>query len=132
MADKPTQTNPFAAFAGGGDPAHLGDMMSSIVKAQARMLDSIMRQNIETLDFMKARFEKDRAMVAELADAKDPTDAMKRMQEFWHRSARDYADEAGKLGALTTATAEQIVEGLTEEATAMAGGAARTGKAKDQ
>lgn len=128
MADKPTPANPFAAFAGGNDPAHLGDMMSGIVKAQARMMDSIMRQNIETLDFLKTRFEKDRAMMAELADAKDPTDAMKRMQDFWNRSVKDYADEAGKLGAFTAATAEQIVEGVTEEAKAMAGGAAAAGK----
>jgi hypothetical protein len=132
MANKPTETNPFAPFMSGSDPAHLGDMMTALVKAQARMMDSILRQNIETLDFVKTRFEKDRAMVAELAEAKDSTEAMKQLQEFWNRSVKDYADEAGKLGAFTAATAEQFVEGMTEEATALSGGAPRRGKAKNQ
>lgn len=129
---KATPSNPFAAFSMGSNSAQLGDMMATIVKAQARMMDSIMRQNIEALDFMKARFEKDRAMMAELAEAHDPAEAMKRMQEFWNRSVKDYADEAGKMGAYTAATAEQIVEGVAEEAAALAGSAPRGAKAKGQ
>jgi hypothetical protein len=107
------------------DPAHLGDMMAAMVRAQARMMDSVLKQNIETLDFLKQRFEKDRAMVQSLADSADPTQAMKVMQDFWSNSLKDYTDEAGKLGALAAATAEEIVEGVTEEAKALAGGAPR-------
>jgi hypothetical protein len=107
------------------DPAHLGDMMSSIVKAQARMMDSVLKQNIEALDFIKARFEKDREVFNRLAETGDPTKASELLQEYWNVTVRDYTDEAGKLGALASATAEQIVEGMTEEAKALSGGAPR-------
>jgi hypothetical protein len=111
-----------------GDPAHLGDMMSAIMRAQARMMDSFLKQNIETLDFMKQRFEQDRTVFNRLAESDDPAAALTVLQDFWNRSVKDYADEAGKLGALATVTADQFVEGLTDEALALAGGAARTGK----
>jgi len=107
------------------DPAHLGDMMSSIMRAQARMMDSVLKQNIETLEFLKQRFEKDPEMVNSLAEIGDPVRAMKFMHELCTRSVKDYTDEAGKIGALASAAAEQIVEGMTEEAKAMAGGAPR-------
>jgi hypothetical protein len=107
------------------DPAHLGDMMTAIMRAQARMMDSILRQNIEALDFMKARFEKDREIVNRLAETGDPARAMELMQDFWTRSVSDYADEAGKLGALAAAATEQVTEALTDEAKALAGGAPR-------
>jgi hypothetical protein len=108
-----------------GDPAHLGDMMTAIMRAQARMMDQVLKQNIETLDFLRQRFEKDRETFNRLAESGDPAKAMDVMQEFWNRSVKDYADEAGKLGALAAVTAEEIVEGISEEARALAGGAPR-------
>lgn len=120
MAEKPSPPGLFTA-----DPAHLGDMTTAILRAQARMMDSILRQNIEVLDFLRTRFEKDRAIFNDLAANTDPARAIELLQSFWNRSLSDYADEAGKLGALTAATAEQIAEGIAEEATALAGGAPR-------
>lgn len=107
------------------DPAHLGDMMSAMLRAQARMMDSVLKQNIETLDFLKQRFEKDRTMMQSLAESADPGQVMQVMQDFWSRSVKDYTDEAGKIGALAAATAEEIVEGVTEEARALTGGGPR-------
>ncbi|MCC5975110.1 MAG: phasin family protein [Rubellimicrobium sp.] len=123
MSDQPSPFHP-----SGSDPAHVSDMVSAIMKAQIRMMDSVLRQNIEALDFMKTRFEKDRALLDELATSQDPAEAMKLVQSFWTRTMTDYADEAGKMGALSAATAEQIVEGLTAEARALAGGAPREGQ----
>jgi len=124
MSDSKT-SNPFTPFLGTNAQGHVTDMAAAIMQAQIRMMDSVLRQNIEALDFVKQRFEKDRAMMAQLAEVKDPAEAMKVMESFWSSSVSDYADEAGKMGALTAATAEQIVEGLTEEAQALAGGAPR-------
>lgn len=108
------------------DPAHLGDMTAAILRAQAHMMDSILKQNIEVLDFLKARFEKDREIFNQLAASSDPAQAMELVHSFWTRSVKDYTDEAGKLGALAAVTAEQLVEGIAEEATALAGGAPRS------
>ena len=120
MATKTSKTSLFT-----GDPAHLGDMMTSILRAQAHMMDSILKQNIETLDFLKARFEKDRVIFNQLAASTDPAQAMELVHSFWNRSVKDYTDEAGKLGALAAVTAEQLAVGIAEEATALAGGAPR-------
>lgn len=124
MATKKAAAGVFSA-----DPGHAGDMMTALMRAQAKMMDSVLKQNIETLDFLKVRFEKDRAIFNSLAEADDPTKAMQLMQDFWNRSVKDYTDEAGKIGALAAAAAEQIVEGMTEEAKALAGGAPRKGGA---
>lgn len=120
MATKKTETGLFSS-----DPAHMGDMMTAIMRAQARMMDSILKQNIETLDFLKVRFEKDREVFNTLAENSDPAKAMQLMQDFWSKSVKDYADEAGKIGALAAVTAEQFVEGMSDEAKALAGGAPR-------
>jgi hypothetical protein len=120
MADKTSSPGLFTA-----DPAHLGDMTAAMLRAQAQMMDSILKQNIEVLDFLRARFEKDRTIFNDLADCDDPARAMELLQGFWCRSFSDYADEAGKLGALASATAGEVAEGMAEEAAALAGGAPR-------
>jgi hypothetical protein len=120
MAKKPSPPGLFTA-----DPAHLGDMTTAILRAQARMMDSILKQNIEVLDFLRTRFEKDRAIFNDLADNTDPARAIELMHSFWNRSLSDYTAAAGKLGALAAATAEELAGGIAEEATALAGGAPR-------
>lgn len=107
------------------DPAHIGDMMQGMLKAQVRMMDAALKQNIETLEFLRQRFEKDRAMLAQLAEAKDSASAGNVLTEFWQKAYSDYTAEAGRLGAMMTATVEQMQEGMTDEMKAMMGGAAK-------
>lgn len=97
-------------------------MMHGVLRAQARMIDALLKQNIETLDFLRLRFEKDRAMIAHLAEAKDSAAAGMVMANFWQKTLSDYSAEAGRLGALMTATVTQMQEGLAEEARALMGG----------
>jgi hypothetical protein len=84
MADKTSSPGLFTA-----DPAHLGDMTAAMLRAQARMMDSILKQNIEVLDFLRTRFEKDRAIFNDLAANHDPARAMELLQAFWNRSLSD-------------------------------------------
>ena len=107
------------------DPAHIGDMMQGMLKAQVRMMDAVLKQNIETLEFLRQRFEKDRAMLSQLSEAKDSATAGSVLTEFWQKAYSDYSAEAGRLGAMMTATVEQMQEGMTDEVKAMMGGAAR-------
>ncbi|MBW6506805.1 MAG: phasin family protein [Rhodobacteraceae bacterium] len=111
------------------DPAHVGDMMQGMMRAQARIMDALLRQNIEALDFLKARYEKDRALCAALAAAEDAQAAAKAWTEFLRRATSDYADEAGRMSALAAVTAEQVIEGVTDEVKAATGDAPRKGKA---
>lgn len=115
MADKPTIP----------DPAHLGDMAESVMRAQARMMDAVLRQNIEALDFLKNRFEQDRALLETIAKSGTGPEATAAWTSFWQKAMSDYSAEMGRMGAFAAATTEQMIEGLTEEARAMAGGAPR-------
>ncbi len=107
------------------NPAQAGDMLAGVVRAQARMMDAVLRQNIETLDFLKTRYEKDRQMLADLAKATDPASMMTVLSSFWSRAMSDYTNEAGTLSAFAAATTEQFIEGLQDEAKAVTGGTTR-------
>jgi hypothetical protein len=98
------------------------DMMQGMMHGQVRMMDALLKQNIEALDFLRQRFEKDRAMLSALSATTDGAEAGKVLTEFWQKAFSDYSAEAGRLGALMTATVEQMQEGMTEEARAMMGG----------
>lgn len=97
-------------------------MSRGVMQAQARMMDAVLKQNIEALEFLKTRFEKDRAMLGELASAQDASVAGAVLTTFWQRLASDYMQEAGRLGSLMQATAQEMGEGMTDEARAMMAG----------
>ncbi|MBW0157208.1 phasin family protein [Sedimentimonas flavescens] len=115
MASK--KQNPFGAMAG-CMPTPSVDM-SMFLRPQARMAEALLKQNIETLDFLKTRFERDRSMLADLADAKDPNEAMALWTTFWQRMLSDYSTETNKLAASVTEIAEQAVRTATEEGNAI-------------
>lgn len=87
---------------------HGAEAGRSAMEAQVRMMDAVLRQNIEALDFLKRRFEKDRAALSELAEAGDANAAAAVLQGFWQGLASDYMAEAGRLGSLMQATAQEI------------------------
>lgn len=97
-------------------------MTHGLLQAQVRMMDAVLRQNIEALEFLKARFEKDRAMLTNLAGAPDAMAASTVLGDFWQGIASDYMAEAGRLGSLMAANAQQLGEGIADEATILAGG----------
>lgn len=95
------------------------DGVSMFVRPQARMAEALIKQNIETLDFLKTRFERDRAMLGELAAVEDATEAMSLWTTFWQRMLSDYATETNKLAASVTEIAEQALRSASEEGTAL-------------
>jgi hypothetical protein len=103
----------------------LGDMSAALFRAQSKMMDTMLRQNIEVLEFLKLRYEKDREMLAQIAGLDDPSAAKTVLTSFWSEALADYTQEAGKLGALAAATTEQLAQGVMEEAKALTGGAPR-------
>ena len=95
------------------------DGFSMFMRPQARMAEALLKQNIETLDFLKTRFERDRAMLADLAQIDDPAKAMDLWSSFWQRMMSDYSTETTKLAASVTEIAEQAVRTATEEGEAL-------------
>lgn len=101
------------------------EMMHGVLRAQVRMMDAVLKQNIEALEFLRQRFEKDREMIARLAEARDSAAAGSVLTDFWQKAFSDYAAEAGRLGALMTSTVDQMQKGLSDETRAMMGGSAK-------
>ncbi|TNE85375.1 hypothetical protein [Thioclava sp. L04-15] len=94
--------------------------VSLVMAPQLKMMEALISQNIEVLDFLKARFERDQEMVGRLADEADPLKAMGLWGEFWQRTASDYATEMSKLATSMTSIAERAVRTATEEGEAIA------------
>lgn len=102
------------------------EMAKGVMQAQVRMMDAVLKQNIEALEFLKNRFEKDRAMLEELASAQDAAAAGAVLTGFWQKLASDYMQEAGRLGSLMQATAQEIGEGVGDEVRSVMRGKPKT------
>ena len=92
---------------------------AALGKPQAQMMEAMFRQNIEMLDFLRARFERDRALVAKMAAASESGDVMTLWAEFWQKTLADYSSETSKLASTATELAEQAVRSATAEAAAL-------------
>ena len=100
--------------------------MNALIAPQLRMAEALIAQNIETLGFLRERFERDREMLARLQQTADPMAAMTLWGEFWQRMLTDYSLETTKLATSVTNIAQTAVRSTTEEAEAIA--KAATGK----
>lgn len=112
-------TTPFDALAQ-MMPFNQNASAAALIKPQAQLMEAMFRQNIEMLDFMRARLERDRAHVAKLAAASESGDVMSLWAEFWQKTLADYSTETSKLAASATDIAQQAVKTATSEATAVA------------
>ncbi len=115
----PSKNNPAAAMAGCMAVPDLDFGM--FLRPQVQLAEAMLKQNIETLDFLKTRFERDRLMLEKLAQTQDPTQAMELWTGFWQAMLSDYAGETNKLAASVTEIAEQAVRTATEEGEALVG-----------
>lgn len=97
-------------------PQQVTDMMATMTRMQGHMFDTVMRQNIEVLDFLKARFERDRALMGELAGAEDPGTASKLWSDFMQQAMSDYSEETGKLTGMMAELTADAVRRMNDEA----------------
>lgn len=109
---------PFDAFAAfmPGPPAAA---MAALIRPQAQFMEAMLRQNIEVLDFLRTRLERDRSMVAHLAQATEAGEVLSLWSEFLQRGMADYGTETNKLAAATSEIAQQAVRSATEETAAI-------------
>lgn len=87
---------------------------TALVKPQARVAEAMLRHNIEALEFLKARCERDRDFLASLGRAETPTEAIGLWQGFWQKMLADYAAETDKLAASAAALAQETIRSATE------------------
>jgi hypothetical protein len=95
------------------------DLLTAGLRIQARLLHEAVNLGTEALDFARLRLERDRALMARLAASSDRAAMMSLWSEAWSEVMTDYADGAGRMGVLASATAERLMAGATDEARAL-------------
>ncbi|WP_417809258.1 phasin family protein [Thioclava sp.] len=93
--------------------------VSQMMAPHLHMAEKLIAQNIEMLDFLKARFERDRQMLGKLTEQRDPMKAMNLWGEFWQCTMTDYSTQMTKLATSASGLAEQAVRAATEESEAI-------------
>jgi hypothetical protein len=110
---KTAAPEPMAAFEQAA--AHAPEAMLALTRFQTTMFDAVLRQNIEMLDFLKERFQRDRQLVHELAQTSDPSDIARVWSEFWKKAVEEYSDEPRRLGdAMARATTDALARARSD------------------
>lgn len=112
---KPSGQNPQPAW----PKASPFDTWEMFFAPQARMAEALIKHNIEMLEFLKTRFERDRALLDDLAKARSQAEAGQLWQEFWGRMLSDYSSETNKLAASASEIAETALRSASEEGAAL-------------
>lgn len=94
---------------------------------QAHAFKAVMRYQIETLAFLKHRYEQDVKLAEDLIDGSEFSDAFDIFSTFLQNAASEYATEAGKVASLTSKLASETASRVRNEAkTAVEDVAAKT------
>jgi hypothetical protein len=94
---------------------------------QAHAFKAMMRYQIETLAFLKNRYEQDVKLADDLVAGFEFNDAFDIFSTFLQNATSEYAIEAGKVAALTSRLASETARRLRKEArTAIEDVAAKT------
>lgn len=92
---------------------------AAMLQPQTRMAEAMLHHNIEMLDFVRARLERDREFLGVVSKAGTPAEAMGLWQGFWQKMIADYASETDKLAASAARLSEEAVRGVTEAGSAL-------------
>lgn len=99
--------------------AHVPDVMLTMARIQGRVLDAMLQQNIQMLDFLKGRFENDRKLAEALAAAEGAEAALAIWGDFWRQAVEDYATEPQRLSRVAASAADEAIRLARQEAAAV-------------
>ena len=85
---------------------------------QANAFKALMRYQIETLTFLKHRYEQDIRLVENLVDSDAFTDAFDVMSNFFENAITEYATEGGKVASIGSKIASDNARLVRKEASA--------------
>lgn len=114
-------TNPDMAKAFSGMMPGLGSAQKfwlAVARMQGNGLKAALRYNVETLDFVKHRIERDIALFDELTRSDGYKDAFDVCSCFVEEAVAEYSSEAGKLASLGSKIASETADEVRKEATA--------------
>jgi Phasin protein len=104
-------------------------LMRTMARMQGHAMRAALNMQIETLGFLKHRYEQDLKLVDLLTGSAGIDDAFSAYSEFWKETVNEYSDEAGKIVSISSRLAaeaasnvrrdvEKISQGLSEKSVA--------------
>ncbi|MER9436518.1 phasin family protein [Mesorhizobium sp. M0618] len=94
---------------------------------QAHAFKAMMRYHIETLGFLRHRYEQDVKLAGDLIDGAEFNDAFDIFSTFLQNATLEYTTEAGKVADLTSKLASETAKRVRKEAkTALEDAAAKS------
>ncbi|MDV7269920.1 hypothetical protein RYZ20_03295 [Thioclava sp. A2] len=97
------------------------ETLARMMRPQMAFASALIDYNLETLDFLRTRFERDKEMLGQIGKTLDPVQAASLWSEFWQRAASDYSVESSKLATALQSISQQAVRTMAEEGEALAG-----------
>lgn len=91
-------------------------MVLAAVSLQAHAFKAMMRYQIETLAFLRHRYEQDIKLADDLIGGPEFNDAFEVVSTFLHNAASEYVTEAGKVATLTSKLASEAAGLVRKEA----------------
>lgn len=85
-------------------------------RLQAQAFKAMMRYQIETLSFLKHRYEQDVKLVDDLVGSDDVSDAFDVFSNFVQNATSEYATEAGKVASIGSKLATETAKRVREQA----------------
>jgi len=92
--------------------------LHAIAAMQAQSIRALLRYQIESMSFLKQRFEDDLKLVEKLTDGGEFVDAFDVFVNFIQNASFDYANEAGKFASIGAQLAADTAGQVTHEAKA--------------
>ena len=108
--------NPTNSLFSGGEGSRAFLAMTHM---QAQACKSALRYQIEALDFLKMRFEKDLKLYDDLLESEEHGDGFDVFADFMREAGKDYAEEAGKMARLESEVASDTAEKIEKEVKAV-------------
>ncbi|TIO09404.1 phasin family protein [Mesorhizobium sp.] len=87
-------------------------------RLQAQAFKAIMRYQIETLSFLKHRYEQDVKLVDDLVGSDEFSDVFDVFSNFVQNATSEYAMEAGKVASIGSRLATETAKGVRKQAEA--------------
>lgn len=113
-------TNIMPQAGGGASGMPLGvngqKLMLSTARMQGHAMRAVLNTQIETLGFLKHRYEQDLKLVDMLTDSAGFNDAFSTCSEFWKEAMSEYSDEAGKIVSISSKMAAEAAKNLRSDA----------------
>jgi hypothetical protein len=100
------------------------EFLSQAARLQAQAYRAVMRYQIEMLDFLKHRFERDVKFLDDLAASAELHDTFDVMTNFIQNAATEYAAEAGKVATIGSKLSSETARRLRKQASGMVEGLA--------